>query len=70
MSRSVDTVNNFICPNADRMGERACSDRRKCWEPCGDLGKCVDQAVPADQMMMKRFEQGGPLAGGALEDNE
>lgn len=32
------TINVFACPNAPYMGVHACSDRRQCWEPCGDLG--------------------------------
>lgn len=26
------------CPNAERMGEHACTNRSQCWEPCGELG--------------------------------
>lgn len=27
------------CPRPLFMGEHACTNRKQCWEPCGDLGK-------------------------------
>lgn len=26
------------CPDVERMGQFACSNRSRCWEPCGMLG--------------------------------
>jgi hypothetical protein len=29
---------NTSCPNAQHMGDHACSNKAQCWEPCGELG--------------------------------
>lgn len=30
------------CPNAEHIGEHACTNKNQCWEPCGELGKSED----------------------------
>lgn len=36
----------LACPRPLVMGEHACANRKQCWEPCGDLGKHPEFAMP------------------------
>lgn len=41
---------NLGCPDVERMGQFACSDRSRCWEPCGSLGHDPKFAIRTSQL--------------------